>query len=376
MNNYYIINVKGNINKFLLKCNITLLNIKYISNTEINIKILKKDYKKLLKIFGFKYKIINKYGFDKIKDILKMYNSFFISFILGIILLIVLSNIIFDININSNNEELNSIIRKELINYDIDKYKFKKNYKEITRIKELLKSKYKDKIEWIEINNIGTKVDVNIIERKINSNNDDIKIYSIVAKKNGFVKKIDVINGIKVIDENNYVNKGDLIISSDIYLNDELKGKISANGKVFASVWYKVICEYPLNYEEKIYTNKKRKTIFIKIGNKYFDLFGYKNYERKELFSIKDNLTNISIGFEEIEKIIIKNKKYSKEEVLNKAKEKSRLEIKNKLSKEEYIINQKTLNFNTNGSKIILEMFFSVYEEISEKRVIEENNNG
>ena len=367
----YSVLVRGNIHKFLLKCNINLINIKYISSKEFIIIIHKEDYKKLFKIYGFKYKLINKFGYDRIIDLLKKYKVFIISFLLGIFLLIMLSNIIFNININLDNKELNNTIRKELENYGIEKYKFKKSYKENNRIKQIIKEKYKDNIEWLEITNSGTTVNINIIERKIDKPNISDNLYSIVAKKSGFIKKIDVIDGIKVINENNYVNKGDIIISSNIYLNDELKGRVSANGNVFASVWYKVICEYPLEYEEKLYTHKKRKTIFFKIGNRTIELFKYKNYEKKEIYSIKDNLTNISVGIEEIEKVDIITKKYNNKEAIKKAEIKSKEVIKNRLGKDEYIISQKTLKFNSNGSKIILEMFFSVYEEISEKRVIE-----
>ena len=373
----YSVKVKGNIHKFLLKCNISIINIKYISSNEIIIKIYKNDYKKLLKIYGFKYKLINKYGIDKLSELLKTYNIFLITCFFSLIILILLSNIIFDIDINSDNKELDNIVKKELENHGIEKYKFKKNYNENNRIKNIIKNKYKDSIEWIEITNNGTKVVVNIIERKRDKTIVDNNYYSIIAKKSGFIKRINVINGNRLIDENTFVNKGDIIISSDVYLNEELKGKVSADGKVYASVWYKVICEYPLNYKEKIYTNKKKKTLFIKIGDKYIDLFKYKSFDRKELYSFKDKLTNISFGIEEIEKVNVKNKKYTNKEAIKLAKEKSYKVIKNKLSKDEYIIGQKTLKFNSNGSKIILEMFFSVYEEISEKRVIEgSDNNG
>ena len=373
MNNYFLVKVSGNVNRFLLRCNINLLKVKYISHNEIIIKIRQEDYNKLLKIYNFKYKIINKTGLIKLKDIINIHKVLIISFIIGIILLILMSNTIFDIRINTDNEEFKNIIRSELSKYGIDKYKFKKSFKEVITIKQLIIEKYKDNIEWIEISNEGTRVIVNIIERKINNDHYDEKIYSIIAKKPGYIKKILVDDGIKVIEEDNYVNKGEIIISPDIYLNDNLKGKVSATGKVYASVWYKVICEYPLNYKEKVYTGKKRKTIYVKIGNKYIDIFRYKNFERKELYSVKDDLTGITFGIEEIEKVKLINKKYSDKEAKEHAKEKSKEIITKKLNKDEYIISQKTLKFNSNGSKIILETFFSVYEEIGEKRVIEEN---
>ena len=101
-------------------------------------------------------------------------------------------------------------------------------------------------------------------------------------------------------------------------------------------------------------------------------MFKYKTFNRKEILSINDKLTNTSFGIEEIEKIELKNNKYTNKEAIKLAIDKAKNEIKKKLKKDEYIISQKTLKFSTNGSKIILEEFFSVYEEIGEKRVIEE----
>ena len=36
------------------------------------------------------------------------------------------------------------------------------------------------------------------------------------------------------------------------------------------------------------------------------------------------------------------------------------------MDKDEYIIDKKTLNFTSNGSKIIVEVFFKVYENITD----------
>ena len=371
-NDKLVISVKGNINKFLLKCNVNLLKIKYISNKEINITIYEKDYNKLLKIYGFKYKIINKRGLIKLKELYKVYNIFIYSCLFGFIMLIFLSNIIFKVEIICDNKELKNIINKELINNNITKYKVKRNYKSNEVIKNKILNKYKDKIEWLEIKNVGVKVVVNVLERKINKDKENITYNNIVASKSGFIKKIIVEDGVKVIDENNYVNKGDIIISSDIFLNEELKNRVDSNGKVYAEVWYKVKVDYPLNYIEKRYTNKTRIIPFIKINNKYYELFKYKNYDRKNLFSSSDKLTNISFGLEKIRRIDIINKKYNNKEARKLAINKGKEELNKKLSKDEYIIDEKTLKFNTNGSKISIDIFFSVYEEISKKERVRE----
>lgn len=372
MNNKLIILVKGNINKFLLKCNINILNIKYISYKEIIITINYKDYNKLLKIYGFKYKILNKKGLIKYKELYYIYKYLIYSFLFGLILLIFLSNIIFDINIICDNKELKSIIKKELSDNNIDKFKFKKSYKNNELIKNNIINKYKDKIEWLEIKNNGVKVEVNVLERKINNNKISDEINNIVAGKSGFIKKIIIEDGVKVIDENNYVNKGDIIISSDIYLNDEIKTRVNAKGKIYAEVWYKVNVEYPLNRKVKVYKNKHKKILYFKIGNKYLELFKYKYYDRKNIISINDKLTNISFGIEEIYEYEIINKKYKIEEAKGLSIKKAKSEIEKRLTDEEYIIEEKTLDFNSNSGKINIEVFFSVYEEISKKERVRE----
>ena len=372
LNNKLIISVKGNINKFLLKCNINLSNIRYISNKEIIITINESDYQKLLKIYGFKYHIKNKKGFIKIKELCFIYKYFIYSCIIGFILLLFLSNIIFDINVICDNKNLKELIKKELINYDIDRFKFKKSYKKNELIKKEIIKKYKDKIEWLEIKNDGVKIEVNVLERKTKKENNNIEINNIIAKKSGFIKKVIVEDGIKLIEENNYVNKGDIIISSDIYLNEELKERKNAKGKVYAEVWYKVKVEYPLNTLEKEYTNKSRNILFLKINNNYYELFKYKILERKDIIKINDKLTNISIGLENIKEVKYVSKKYdiktAKKLAINKAKE----EINKRLGKDEYIIDEKTLNFSEKNSKIYIDIFFSVYEEISKEERVRE----
>ena len=82
------------------------------------------------------------------------------------------------------------------------------------------------------------------------------------------------------------------------------------------------------------------------------------------------NYLNIKI-MKEIREIKYINKKYNNKDALEKAKKEARNKINLKLGKDERIIDENTLNFYNNGSKIIVDIFFSVYEEIGEEKVIE-----
>lgn len=376
MNSYLYIKVEGkNINKFLLKCNrnnINIINVKYISYKSIIILINYDDYKRLIKIKGSnKIKIIKSEGKIKYKEIIKKYKILIISFFVGILLLLFLSNIIFSVEVIGENNLLNEKIKKELTVYGIEKYKFKKNYNDINLIKKKIKEKYNDNIEWIEIKKNGVKYVVNFVERKVNKEKKVEEKYSIIAKKSGIIRGIYTYNGISLIQKGDYVTKGDILISSDIIINDEIKDRISSDGKVYAEVWYKVNISYPLDYYEKKYTSKKRKILYLKTGNKYIELFKFKNYDRRKIIRYKNKLTGIEFGLEEIKNVVVSKKKYTEQEALKKASIEAKNKLLLKLNDDEKIINEKTLKFYNNGSKIIVDIFFSVYEEIGEKKVIE-----
>ena len=375
MNSYLIIEVKGrNINRFLHKLkenNINVYQIKYISHKEILIKINEKDYSKLLKIKTiYKIEIINNQGFSKLKELINKNKILIIASFIGILFLILLTNIIFEVKIISNSNELNNVIKKQLEIYNIKKYNFKKSYDELAKIKEKILNKYKDNIEWIEITEIGTKYEVKIVERKKNDIKKNTEYTNIVAKKSGIIKEIYAEKGIKNIEPNTYVNKGDIIISGTILKGEDIMGYVHAKGKVYAQIWYNVNIEFPLNYTEKIYTNNKVKRFYLKLNNKYVTLNKYNEFERKTVKSLKSNIVPFEIGIEEEKEVKIINDTYTIEEAKTKAIEKAKEKVLQSLDKDEYIIEQKVLNFSQKNSKIILDIFFSCYEEIGKEEKI------
>ncbi|MBO6145603.1 MAG: sporulation protein YqfD [Bacilli bacterium] len=373
MNSYYIVSIKGkNINNFLHKCNqnnINILRIKNISNKEILITINTYDINKLFKIKSiYKIKIMNSKGALKLKEILNRNLILIIFFFLGIIFLSVLSNTIFNVQIIGDNKELNKKIEKILNQNGIRNYQFKKSYKELNEIKNNIMEEFKNEIEWIEITNIGTKVEVKIVERKLPVKNTSKEYTNIIAGKSGVVRKIYAEEGEKQVLLNTYVNKGDIIISGEITKEEDVKKYVHAKGKVYAEVWYNVTIEFPLKYKEKIYTKNKCKRLYMKLSDKYISLSKYKTFERKKLHSLNNKRIPFEIGIEEEREVKIINDKYSINEAKIKAIEKAKEKVLQTLDNNEYIISEKPLNFKEKNSKIVLEMFFSCFEEISKEQ--------
>ena len=371
------LNIKGkNINRFIKKLRshkIDILNIKYKDKNEASIIIYKKDYEKLLKIKSI-YDITNLgvFGFFKIKkEILKNRHILFF-IIICFILFIILTNVIFNVEIIHSNRDIRNLLNRELKRYGIKRLSFKKSYDSLSKIKEKILNKYPDKIQWLEIEEFGTKYIVRTEERKITNEKEDETPRNIIAKKPGMIKKVIAKKGDIVKDMDDYVEKGELIISGDLIFNDEIKGKVRADGKVYAEIWYTTKTNYPLIIDKKKVTKNKKTVFALKFLNKTIELSfnKYKYKKVKEKAILKSSILPISLIRQSQNEIEVSNEILTYDEALERAKNESIKEIKKGLNKDEYIIRSTYLKSRENNSTIEVEMFFAVYEDITDYQEI------
>ena len=370
-----------NINRFIIRLNnnnIDILNSNQINKEQIEIIIYEKDLEKVKKLKTI-YNIEKKeeYGLIKIKKEINKNKYIIISMILGYALLIFLCNIIYEVDIIHNDEETRNFLKQELKSYGIKEKTLKKDYKKIDKIKKEIINKNRDKIEWLEIETIGTKYIVRVETRIIKEKEQQPNNRNIIAKKDAIIKKIEAEQGQIIKEINNYVKKGDIVISGNIYVENEIKNTVPAQGKIYGETWYEINISYPFIYNETKLTNNKKKVLTIKILNKTIELTKnkFKNKKIEEKSIIKNNLIPISITLQNqteqnaIEQIL------TKEEALEKAEQLGIEKIKSNLKENEYIINHKILNTNIKENELELNMFFSVYEDITDyETIIKEEN--
>ena len=134
MNNKLRLKISGKTKKYFLneiiKNNINIYDLKENKNNyELLINYF--DYEKLLNIKTTnKIEIIKRFGLNNYLNYIKK-NIIVITFIiLGVLLNILLSNMILDIKINHSNKEIKKLIKKDLKEYGLSKYKFKISYEE------------------------------------------------------------------------------------------------------------------------------------------------------------------------------------------------------------------------------------------------------
>lgn len=372
------LNIKGkNINRFIMRLHnnkIEILKCINKNKEEIDIIIYEKDYEKLKQIKTiYNIEKLNTYGIIKIKKKLNLNKYLIISMILGLIILKTLTSIIFKIEIIYNDQETINFIKNELKQYGITEKTFKKSYKKIQTIKENIINKHRDKIEWLEIETLGTKYIVRLEMRKLEEKKEEKQNRNIIAKKDAIIKEIKAEHGQIIKEINSYIKKGEIIISGNILDNEVIKDTIPAEGVVFGEVWYETKVTYPFAYKETKELNNHQKVYVIKILNKEIELTKnkYKTKKIEEKNILSNNLLPIKlvkqkqIETEEIEEIL------TTDEAIQKATEKAINQMKNNLKEKEYIINYKILNTNIKESELELNIFFSIYENITDYETIE-----
>lgn len=357
--------------------NIKILEIKY-EQGYVYLKIEDKYLEKLNKyLVSYKFSVVKETGVYDILNKIKRNYIFCICLLIGVILFFIMSNLVVKINIIHENSEIREIIADELDEYGIKVLSFKKSYKELDKIRQEILDKYPEKLDWMEFDVDGMIINVRIEERIITDTNKDDKVCNLVAAKSGIINDIKVEQGEVLVNINDYVNEGDILVTGVINYNEEMKRTTCASGEIYATTWYTVDVKIPFEYSEYVETGKKKYNIVWENNqNKHQILrerFDSYNSYLKNILKIFD--FNLYVETEmETEKI---TKTYTEVEALEVGINKAIENVLIKLGEKDEIIDKKVLKKVVNNSTMDIEVFVIVKELIStEEEIIVDTEEG
>lgn len=364
----YIKTCVRNKNRILLKLYKNRINVFDVisKNDELYIKVLESDYEKIKKqIVTAKFYYVTDSGIFRLKRKITPLKIFAIFLFLFSVYF--LSHVIVRVEVIHSNKEIREIVKKSLEEEGIHFLSFKKKYEELQKIKENILFMYKDRLEWLEIESVGMKYIVRIEERIINNYQEEEKYCHIVANKSGIISSITSTKGEIKVQNGQYVNEGDILITGNILFNEEVKNNVCASGKVYAEVWYETSVSLPIMHTNKTRTGKKRYNFAIDTSSGRHKIFKSRlsNYETEEqvLFHFFDwtfyKYTEYEVEEEELT--------YTMETGLEKAIFLADEKMNMKLSFPEKILTRKVLKKSINNSTIDVELFYAVMENITKE---------
>lgn len=377
MTNKYRIKITGKDPKYFLR-HLIVKKIKLYNIVEdhdgISLTVDEVDYAKILKMkTSYNIKIVNRFGVAKLRYLLLKYKYILFFLFLTLGLMIILSHFIFFIDVIHSKEEIRELVENDLKEFGISKYKFRVSYAKKEEIRNKILEKEKDKIEWLEIDRIGTRYIVNVEERLIKDNKVDNEVRDIVAKKDAMILNIEAETGEIVRKKYEYVRKGDTIVSGTIKNKEDEVSKVKAEGKVYGEVWYSVTVELPKKYYEEKKTGKTSKALTLRIANKKVSVpfsKDNKSYISEDSPILENNLIPIKLVLETKHEIEIIDKEYNMDNSSSEAIKLATKKLEDRLDEQSMILSKKVLKKTLKNSKIIVEIFFKVRENITDYKKI------
>ncbi len=341
----------------------------------ILIKTAWKDYKRLKKyLVSYEIELYDNSGIFKIKDIIKKYQFFTMGIILGIIILLLSNNIIFKVEIKSANKNIQNLLKEELKEYGLTTLRLKKSHHQVEKIVNKILDNNKDTLEWLEIKYDGLIMIVNVTEKNLPKDLETYDHCNLIAKKDAKILSLNIYRGMALKEINDYVLKGDIILSGDIIHNEEVKNMVCATGEVYGEVWYKVKVEVPLKENYINYTGKNRFNLSLKINDNKYDIFKSRieNKKTEEINLYK--LNDFEINLVKEKEFVNAKRELTEDEAYKKGINLAIEKINLTLNDNEKIIYQKVLKNEVNDSTIYLEIFIATKENIGEVSIIKGGN--
>ena len=362
-----------NINNYIkrvIKKNISIIRLIPINYKEVNLIIRYSDYLKIKDMPSiYKITLIDSYGLLKLKSIIKKNIIVIISLIISLAFLYTLSNVIFNVEVVHSKSSVRKLVLDNLEVYGVKKYTWKKNYQQLEEIKNKILDNNKDSLEWIEIITSGVKYIVKVQERLIDKTEDGYQYQSIISSKNATIVDIKALKGEKVSSIGAYVRKGDKVISGIINNTNGTTTLVKATGKVVGEVWYKVNIDYPYVYKEERLTGRNNKVLSINFINKKYSLFNYSKYKEfstKSKILLKHNFLPFYVSIDRQYELKIIDDILTEEEAISKAIEVAKNKLQAGNNRIISIEDVKIVAKDTDESKITLNLFFKVHEDITD----------
>lgn len=364
----------------LNKASISFFDTK-IYDKYIIIKITIEDYLRLKKyLVSYKIEKYNEVGLFKIKNIIKRRKTFVISLVIGVLFLLLINNLVIKIDILTNDLYIKKIVSKSLDKYNLKVLTFKKDHFTVEKIVNKIVDENKDYIEWLEIRYDGMKMIVEVTKKEEENNEVSDKYCNVISKSDAKIISFNIARGEAEVKLNQYVNKGDILVTGLIKNNEEVKSVVCAEAEVFGEVWYKVRIEVPFYNEEYIKTGKKSYNLNIKIDNKNYKILRSKYKKSEDNKEVLYKLNDFQISLVKEEELKLKKVKLTEKEAFNKGLKLVDEKIKLKLSAKEEILEKKVLKKVINDSTMVLDIFVvtkeNIAKQISLKEVELDDTNG
>jgi similar to stage IV sporulation protein len=297
-------------------------------------------------------------------------------------LMMLLSNMVWGIEIKGASPATEHQIRKELDRMGIGVGKLQFSLDSVESIQKELTDKV-GALTWIGVELKGTTYHFQAVEKSEPEKAEVIGPRNLVAKRKAAIVKIFVEKGEPVVEVNDYVMPGQLLVSGLYGKEDDLK-VVAAEGEILGETWYSTKVELPLKSTFQVYNGNEKKKYSLMVGGKALPVWGF---GKPDFSEYEIEVTEQPVRFfrwelpVKVEKKTIREREqvtriYTRKEAIESAKELARKDIKSYLPENAIIKGEKILHQSIENDKVKLTTHFTIIEDIAEGQpIIKETEN-
>ncbi|NLI67445.1 MAG: sporulation protein YqfD [Bacilli bacterium] len=367
--------------------NIPLWDIHLLGKTKAEMKAYVTDLKRIEQIasdLNYTFSVREREGFFVHLLSFWVKKERIITVIFAILFLFFISNTIWNVTITGVSTPIENEIERMLREMGIYRGAFVLNRADVDEVETNIKQALPELL-YINVKKRGTIYEIEAKEKQQPLEKRVASPSHLVAKKSGIIKKMLIKNGQIVVNVNDFVKKGDLLVSGIIDLNEnedeENKEKITmrAEGKVYANTWYEVTVSSELFTVHERLEGDFIEHRYLTVGNFTLPLFNFKkppytfteeSIQEKQLKLFERTLPIYYVKKTIYDKELIEIKR-TETEAKQLAIEHALFDLQQKLGKDAEILKYYILHEAKENGKVKLRLYVSTLENIAQSVPIE-----
>ncbi|HEX7063938.1 MAG TPA: sporulation protein YqfD [Bacillales bacterium] len=363
--------------QFINRCiehEVNVTDIKRTDEQSIICTIQSQDVRKLrplLRQSDCKLHIAGRKGWPFFLNKLSFKKGFVAGILLFAAVLFMLSNMLWRIEITGTDPETAHEIRKVLDKLGVERGEFQFSLPAKEDIQHAIADQI-DQVAWVGANLNGTTYRFNVLEKEIPEEEKALTPRNLVAEKEAVIYDIYVEQGVAKVQPDEYVKKGDVLISGVIGEKKHRK-VVPAKGKVLGETWYESEITVPLVTELKTYTGKSYTKHAVYIFGFRIPVWGFSkpDFDKYDVKLKKTPMKflgwTLPISYEtkkylQTDKV---KREYTRKQATAKAKQLGKEDLLNQLDQNARIKSQKVLRETVDNGKVKVLMYYTVIEDIT-----------
>lgn len=295
---------------------------------------------------------------------------------LAIVLMFILSNIVWSIEIKGASPKVEHELRQLVEELGVKRGAFQFTLPSVEDLQREVTEQLSG-ATWIGVRQNGTTYQFEVVEQQLPEEAERISPRHLVAKKKAIVHSVFVEHGQPKVKVNDYVEKGDMLVSG--FIGKEGKEQIvPAVGVVLGEIWYTSDVTIPLESQFSTLTGESVTTHQLSAFGVNLPIWGFKKHEFKEFETFQEQKElyfwkwTLPIQYTRT-KVYEANRfeqKLTKGEAVERGKKLAKQELYEKIDKDATIEGEKVLHERVENGKVKLRIHYQVIEDITSEMPI------